>query len=64
MRRGNRPAWLDLIALNIGCGLGILFPPTFTLLVLIDLLTTGMTGPLLGLSDHLRARLALGPKLI
>jgi len=41
-----------------------LSPPTFTMLVLMALLTTGMTGPLLGLSDHLRARHAFRTKHI
>ncbi len=39
-------------------------PLIFTMLVLMALVTTGMTGPLLGLSDHLRARHALRAKLI
>lgn len=44
--------------------IGILSPPIFTRLVLMALVTAGMTGPLLGLSDHLRARHALRTKLI
>ena len=61
LRRGPL---VRLIALNIGYDLGILSPPIFTMLVLMALVTTGMTGPLLTLSDHLRARHALRTKLI
>ena len=60
----NTRGLVELIALNIGYDLGILSPPIFTMLVLMALVTTGMTGPLLGLSDHLRARHALRAKLI
>jgi Kef-type K+ transport system membrane component KefB len=60
----NTRGLVELIALNIGYDLGILSPPIFTMLVLMALVTTGMTGPLLGLSDHLRARHALCTKLI
>ena len=55
----NPRGLVELLALNIGYDLGILSPPIFTMLVLMALVTTGMTGPLLGLSDHLRARRAL-----
>ena len=58
----NTRGLVELIALNIGYDLGILSPPIFTMLVLMALVTTGMTGPLLGLSDHLRARQALRVK--
>ena len=60
----NTRGLVELIALNIGYDLGILSPPIFTMLVLMALVTTGMTGPLLSLSDHLRARHALRTKLI
>ncbi len=60
----NTRGLVELIALNIGYDLGILSPPIFTMLVLMALVTTGMTGPLLSLSDHLRARHALLAKLI
>jgi Kef-type K+ transport system membrane component KefB len=60
----NTRGLVELIALNIGYDLGILSPPIFTMLVVMALVTTGMTGPLLGLSDHLRARHALRTKLI
>src|ERR1039457_4334067 len=60
----NTRGLVELIALNIGYDLGILSPPIFTMLVLMALITTGMTGPLLTLSDHLRARNALSTKLV
>jgi Kef-type K+ transport system membrane component KefB len=60
----NTRGLVELIALNIGYDLGILSPQIFTMLVLMALVTTGMTGPLLSLSDHLRARHALRTKLI
>jgi hypothetical protein len=62
--RGDGPAWLELIALNIGYDRGSVSPPIFTMLVLMARVTTGMTGALLGFSDHLRARHALRTKLI
>ncbi len=60
----NTRGLVELIALNIGYDLGILSPPIFTMLVLMALVTTGMTGPLLGLSDALHARHALRAKLL
>jgi Kef-type K+ transport system membrane component KefB len=52
----NTRGLVELIALNIGYDLGILSPRIFAMLVIMALVTTGMTGPLLTLSDHLRAR--------
>ena len=60
----NTRGLVELIALNIGYDLGILSPAIFTMLVLMALVTTAMTGPLLNLSDHLRARHVLRTKLI
>jgi Kef-type K+ transport system membrane component KefB len=59
----NTRGLVELLALNIGYDLGIISSPIFTMLVLMALVTTGMTGPLLGLSDYLRARHALRTKL-
>ena len=58
----NTRGLVEIIALNIGYDLGILTPSIFTMLVLMALLTTAMTGPLLSLSDYLRARHALRTK--
>lgn len=43
----NTRGLMELIALNIGYDLGILSPQIFTMLVLMALVTTYMTGPLL-----------------
>jgi Kef-type K+ transport system membrane component KefB len=52
----NTRGLVELIALNIGYDLGILSPRIFTMLVIMALVTTCLTGPLLGFSDYLRAR--------
>jgi hypothetical protein len=44
---------MELIALNVGYDLGILSPRMFTMLVVMALVTTAMTGPLI---DAARAR--------
>ena len=45
----NTRGLMELIALNIGYDIGILSPRIFTMLVLMALATTAMTGPLLTL---------------
>ncbi len=45
----NTRGLMELIALNIGYDLGILSPAIFTMLVIMALVTTFMTGPLLTL---------------
>ena len=45
----NTRGLMELIALNIGYDLGILSPAIFTMLVIMALATTAMTGPLLTL---------------
>jgi Kef-type K+ transport system membrane component KefB len=55
----NSRGLIELIALNIGYDLGILSPPMFTMLILMALVTTGLTGPLLTLADYCRARAAV-----
>jgi Kef-type K+ transport system membrane component KefB len=52
----NTRGLVELIALNIGYDLGILSPRIFAMLVIMALVTTCMTGPLLTVSDHLRDR--------
>jgi K+:H+ antiporter len=47
----NTRGLVELIALNIGYDLGILSPRIFAMLVLMALITTFMTGPLLGLVE-------------
>ncbi|MBW8888256.1 MAG: cation:proton antiporter [Fibrobacteres bacterium] len=45
----NTRGLMELIVLNVGLDLGILPPRLFTLMVLVALVTTAMTGPLLDL---------------
>jgi Kef-type K+ transport system membrane component KefB len=52
----NTRGLVELIALNIGYDLKILSPRIFAMLIIMALVTTGMTGPLLTFSDYLRAR--------
>ena len=49
----NTRGLMELIALNVGYDLGILSPRMFTMLVVMALVTTAMTGPLV---DAARAR--------
>lgn len=53
----NTRGLMELIALNVGYDLGILSPRMFTMLVVMALVTTAMTGPLL---DAARADESLG----
>lgn len=48
----NTRGLMELIVLNIGYDLGILSPPVFTMMVLMALVTTLMTGPLLSLLGY------------
>ena len=51
----NTRGLMELIALNIGYDLGVLSPGIFTMLVLMALITTFMTGPLLDLNQTWQA---------
>ena len=51
----NTRGLMELIALNIGYDLGILSPRIFTMLVIMALVTTVLTGPLLTLFGDKRA---------
>jgi len=55
----NTRGLIELIALNIGYDLRILSSRIFTMLVIMALVTTALTGPLLSLSDYLRNRRVL-----
>ena len=55
----NTRGLVELIVLNLGYDLGILSPRIFTMLVLMALITTFMTGPLLHLRRELGKREAL-----
>lgn len=50
----NSRGLMELIALNVGYELGILTPQIFTMMVLMALVTTFATGPLLSLADRFR----------
>jgi Kef-type K+ transport system membrane component KefB len=55
----NTRGLMELIALNIGYDLGILSPQIFTILVIMALMTTFMTGPLLTLFEKRPAALSV-----
>jgi Kef-type K+ transport system membrane component KefB len=57
----NARGLMQLIALNIGLQAGIATRQLFTALVVVALVTTVMTAPLLGLLDRREARRAVGP---
>jgi Kef-type K+ transport system membrane component KefB len=38
---------MELIVLNVGLDLGVISPALFTMMVLMAIVTTAMTGPLL-----------------
>jgi Kef-type K+ transport system membrane component KefB len=54
----NTRGLMELVALNVGYDLGILSPPMFTMLVVMALVTTAMTGPLIDLASRADARRA------
>ena len=54
----NTRGLVELIVLNIGYDLGILSPRIFAMLVLMALVTTFMTGPLVALVEWQRQRMA------
>jgi Kef-type K+ transport system membrane component KefB len=47
----NTRGLMELVALNVGYDLGILSPRMFTMLIVMALVTTAMTGPLIGLAS-------------
>lgn len=50
----NMLGMVEFVALNIGHDLGILPPRIFAMMVLMALVTTFMTGPLLNLAERLK----------
>jgi Kef-type K+ transport system membrane component KefB len=52
----NTRGLVELVALNIGYDLGILSPTIFAMMVLMALVTTFMTGPLLSLAEQVKHR--------
>jgi Kef-type K+ transport system membrane component KefB len=57
----NTRGLMELIVINIGYDLGILSPRIFAMLVIMALVTTFMTAPLLGLAERARHRFAPAP---
>jgi len=57
----NTRGLMELVALNVGYELGILTPEIFTMMVLMALVTTAMTGPLVSLSLNWRRQRAVAP---
>ncbi len=60
----NTRGLMELIALNIGYDLGILPPQIFAMMVLMALVTTFMTSPLLSLFTTLKERTLSTPTSI
>ena len=56
----NTRGLMELVALNVGYDLGILSPHMFTMLVVMALVTTVMTGPLVDLAWKKEEQQALG----
>ena len=54
----NTRGLMELIALNIGYDLGILSPRIFAMLVVMALITTSLTGPLINVANRWRASVA------
>lgn len=54
----NTRGLVELVALNIGYDMGILPPRIFAMMVLMALVTTFMTGPLLNLAERAKRRAA------
>ena len=52
----NTRGLVELVALNIGYDLGILPPRIFAMMVIMALVTTFLTGPLLNLAERMKRR--------
>jgi Kef-type K+ transport system membrane component KefB len=52
----NTRGLVELVALNIGYDLGILSPTIFAMMVLMALVTTFLTSPLLSLAEYMKRR--------
>ncbi|MBB5953868.1 Kef-type K+ transport system membrane component KefB [Saccharothrix tamanrassetensis] len=57
----NTRGLTELIVLQVGYSAGIVTPPMFLALVVMALVTTALTGPLLSLLDRARSRAATTP---
>ena len=52
----NTRGLMELIVLNVGYDLGVISPRIFTILVVMALVTTAMTGPLVDVATRRKAR--------
>ena len=57
----NARGLVELVVLNVGLDIGVLTPRTFTMMVLMALVTTFITGPALSWIERGRSRSALRP---
>ena len=57
----NTRGLMELVILNVGRDLGVITPAVFAMMVLMALVTTAMTGPLLSLALNWGRRRALPP---
>lgn len=58
----NTRGLMELIVLNIGYDLGVISGPPFTMLVVMALATTFLTGPLLGVVRAWQPRVSTAEK--
>lgn len=58
----NTRGLMELVVLNIGLDMGILSPEIFTMMVLMAIVTTFMTGPLLNLIDKYYLKEEVSPE--
>jgi Kef-type K+ transport system membrane component KefB len=54
----NTRGLMELVILNVGLDIGVLSPTLFAMMVLMALVTTAMTNPLLDALDRGRAKVA------
>ncbi|MFH0865502.1 MAG: cation:proton antiporter [Bacteroidota bacterium] len=52
----NTRGLMELIVLNIGYDIGVISPQIFTMMVIMTLVTTFMTGPVLSITDYFSRR--------
>ena len=60
----NTRGLMELIVLNIGLDLGVITPPLFAMMVVMALVTTLATTPLLALLERRAGRRSLGATAI
>jgi Kef-type K+ transport system membrane component KefB len=48
----NTRGLMELVALNVGLDLGVISPALFTMMVIMAIVTTAITAPLLALSGQ------------